>query len=295
MDRITAADVFVTIVEHGSLSAAAERLNMSRPKITRYLAAMETWTGSRLLHRSTRRLSLTPTGETVLSQCRDLLRAAGEVENVIETDGEVIRGTLRVACPPIFGKRVLIPIFHEFLLHNPLVNLDINSGHRSVDLISERVDLAIRITNELYPNLIARRLGECQSVVCAAPEYLNRAGTPKNLDDLSQHNCLVYSYFDKDLWFFNRDDAPCSMAVSGNLRSNESSMLLKATLTGVGISMLPEFAVRDHINSGALMPLLPDFEPQVLRIFGLFNSRQHMPRALRLLIDLLVKRLKSYR
>ncbi|CRR27362.1 D-malate degradation protein R [Pseudomonas aeruginosa] len=159
--------------------------------------------------------------------------------------------------------------------------------------MEERIDLALRIANQLDPNLIARRLGECRSVICAAPDYLRRHGTPRRPEDLALHNCLTYSYFGRSLWQFERDGEPISVPVGGSLSANESTVLLEAAAAGAGISQQPLYSAAPLIRSGRLVALLPEWSPQVLGIHAVYASRRQMPPALRALLDFLVERMAA--
>lgn len=287
MDRLRAAEVFAEIVGRGSLSAAAERLGMSRAMVTRYLAEMETWAGARLLHRTTRRLSLTPSGEQALARCQQMLALAAEVPTPAE-DVEGPRGLLRIACSQSLAQDVLMPVVSAFLRRFPLVAVDFRIDARPVNLVEERIDLAIRITNDLDPNLIARRLGVCDSVVCAAPAYLEAHGVPRRPEDLATHNCLTYSLFGRSLWLFHDTaDEPVSVPVAGNLSANESHVLLAAAEAGAGVALQPAYAVTAAVASGRLVPLLTGYRPQALGIHAIYASRRHMSPALRTLLDVL--------
>lgn len=288
MDRLTAAEVFVQIAERGSMAAAAQALDMSRAMVTRYLAQMEQWTGARLLHRTTRRLSLTPAGEQTLARCRQLLEIADEVA-VTETDGaEPVRGLLRVACSQSLAQMVLAGVVHRFLQQHPQAAIDLRIDARAVNLVEERIDLAIRITNDLDPNLIARRLGECDSVVCAAPAYVAAHGQPLRPADLALHRCLTYAYFSRSLWeFTDAEGEPLSVPVGGSLSANESQVLLAAAVEGTGISMQPAYAAAPLLASGALVQLLPGYRPQSLGIHAIFATRRQMAPVLRAMVDAL--------
>ena len=288
MDRITAAEVFVQIAERGSMAAAADALEISRAMVTRYLAAMEQWAGARLLHRTTRRLSLTAAGEQALAHCRRMLEIAGELVVPPPDQDDPVRGLLRVACAQSLAQEVLMAPVSAFLRAHPQAAIDLRIDARPVNLVEERIDLAIRITNELDPNLIARHLGDCDSVVCASPAYLAAHGTPQRMDDLAVHNCLTYSYFGRSLWNF-RDAAgePVSVPVGGNLSANESQVLLAATLQGVGIGLQPLYAAAGALARGELVALLTDHVPQPLGIHGIYASRRQMPPVLRAMLDAL--------
>ncbi|MCS6229474.1 LysR family transcriptional regulator [Shewanella baltica] len=318
MDRLEAAKVFVTIVERGSMVSAANALDMSRSMVTRYLSEMEEWSGARLLHRSTRSLSLTPAGEQVLDYCHRLLELANEVPAVSHASVAIPRGLLRISCSQFLAHQILAPVVHQYLASYPQASVNIHVSSQTVDLVAERIDLAIRITNELDPNLIARRLGECESVVCAAPSYLAARAAVLHPEDLTQHNCLTYSYFGDVMWRFYQTDLAAkqtqalnvepksdqgqaanqvlnmsqgqafNVPVNGNFSANDSMVVLNATLAGEGIAMQPRWAAKPYLDSGQLVPLLTEFMPQSLGVYGVYQSRKHMQPALRVMMDMLV-------
>lgn len=306
MDRLEAAKVFVTIVERGSMISAANALDMSRSMVTRYLSEMEEWSGARLLHRSTRSLSLTPAGEQVLDYCHRLLELANEVPAVSHAAVAIPRGLLRISCSQFLAHQILAPVVQQYLASYPQASVNFHVSSQTVDLVAERIDLAIRITNELDPNLIARRLGECESVVCAAPSYLAARAAVLHPEDLTQHNCLTYSYFGDVMWRFYKTDEGAKQAqalnsdpksnqgqvfnvpVNGNFSANDSMVVLNATLAGEGIAMQPVWAAKPYLDSGQLVPLLTEFKPQSLGVYGVYQSRKHMQPALRVMMDMLV-------
>ncbi|GIU03042.1 LysR family transcriptional regulator [Shewanella morhuae] len=306
MDRLEAAKVFVTIVERGSMVSAANALDMSRSMVTRYLSEMEEWSGARLLHRSTRSLSLTPAGEQVLDYCHRLLELANEVPAVNHAAVAIPRGLLRISCSQFLAHQILAPVVRQYLASYPQASVNLHVSSQTVDLVAERIDLAIRITNELDPNLIARRLGECESVVCAAPSYLAARAAVLHPEDLTQHNCLTYSYFGDVMWRFyqtavavkqhqalNSDPTlnqgqAFNVPVNGNFSANDSMVVLNARLAGEGIAMQPLWAAKPYLDSGQLVPLLTKFTPQSLGVYGVYQSRKHMQPALRVMMDMLV-------
>ncbi|MGS0622675.1 LysR family transcriptional regulator [Ralstonia sp. VS2407] len=295
MDRITSAEVFVAIVDRGSLSAAAEGLDMSRAMVTRYLAEMEAWSGARLLHRTTRRIGLTPAGEVTLARCRQMLEIASQMAVADGLEADTPRGLLRIACAQSLAQQTLSVAVTAYLRRYPQTAVDLVVDNRTINLVEERIDLAVRITNDLDPNLIARPLGTCESVVVAAPSYLAAHGTPRRVEDLAIHNCLTYSYFGKSLWKFTdaKTGAPSDVPVGGNLSANESMVLLTAAREGAGIVLQPVFAAAPLIASGQLVRLLPDHVPQALGIHGVYSSRRQMPAALRAMLDFLVDWFKA--
>lgn len=295
MDRITAAEVFVCIAERASMTSAADALDMSRAMVTRYLAQMERWAGARLLHRTTRRLSLTEAGEETLGRCRRMLEVATDMALTPSDEADVPRGLLRVACAQSLAQDVLARAVAEYLRRHPLAAIDLHIAARPVNLVEERIDLAIRITDELDPNLIARPLGHCPSVICAAPAYLAAHGTPRSAHELATHNCLTYSYFGKSLWEFDQEGERIAVPVSGNLSANESQVLLAAAIEGAGIAMQPVYSASGPIAQGRLVALLPGLMPRPLGVYGLYGSRRQMPASLRVLLDFLVERFADAR
>ncbi|KGT91241.1 LysR family transcriptional regulator [Enterobacter cancerogenus] len=292
MDRVTAASVFNRICELGSLSAAARALDISRPMVSRYLDEMEKWAGARLLHRSSRRLTITPAGEKVLEKTRMLARLADEITGQGEP-GEP-QGTLRVACAHSTATHILGPMIPAFLARYPLLRIELEINNQPVSLVGERIDVAVRITDNPEPGAIARRLGECASVVCASPDYLRKHGIPETPQDLSQHNCLHYSRFAGQSWQFNDANGDAlTTAVSGNFSAGISSVLCDAAIAGCGLAMVPEMEARAGIANGQLQCVLPDFTPKTLGIYGLYMSRERQPAALRLFLDAVQQQLAS--
>jgi len=289
MDRIVAANVFVAIAERGSLSGAAELLDMSRAMVTRYLAEMENWSGARLFHRTTRRINLTAAGEATLARCREILALAEQVPVVDDPAGKEPRGILRIACSQSLAQASLAAAVTAYLQRYPRTAVDLQIGGKATNLVEERIDLAIRITNQLDPGMIARRLGSCPSVVCAAPGYLKVHGTPRRAEELTQHNCLTYAYFGKSLWHFERAGKAISVPVSGNLSANESTVLLQAAVEGAGIVMQPVFSAAPLLASKKLVAVLPRCKPETLGIHGVYISRQHQPAIMRTMLDFLLK------
>ncbi|SEI13430.1 LysR family transcriptional regulator [Pseudomonas fuscovaginae UPB0736] len=290
MDRLTAMRVFVTVVDLGSQSAAADHLEMSRPVVSRYLAELEDWIGARLMHRTTRKLSLTAAGSETLPRCRQLLELSGDLQAAVRTPDEAPRGLLRISVSTSFGQAQFADAMTEYVRRFPGVNVDLQMLDRTVNLVDERIDLAIRASNDLDPNLIARRLTVCRSVICASPAYLREHPAPQRVEDLSRYNCLTHSYFGKSLWHFEQDGEPVSVPVQGNISANEASTLLRAAVAGAGISMLPTYQAWEYLRSGELVRLLAHAEPRTMDMYAVYASRKHMPATLRSMLDFLVLR-----
>jgi DNA-binding transcriptional LysR family regulator len=207
--------VFVTVVDLGSQSAAADHLDLSRPVVSRYLAELEDWVGARLMHRTTRKLSLTAAGSEILPRCRQMIELSTDMQAAVSEPHDAPRGLLRISVSTSFGQAQLADAMAAYVKRYPGVSIDLQMLDRTVNLVDERIDLAIRTSNDLDPNLIARRLTVCRSVVCAAPAYLQEQAAPLRVEELSRHNCLTHSYFGKSLWHFEEDGEPVSVPVQG--------------------------------------------------------------------------------
>jgi len=290
MDRLNAMRVFVTVVDLGSQSAAADHLQLSRPVVSRYLAELEEWVGARLMQRTTRKLSLTAAGLETLPRCRQLLDLAGDLQAAVRQPEDAPRGALRISVSTSFGQAQLVDAVAAYVRRYPGVKVELQMLDRTVNLVDERIDLAIRTSNDLDPNLIARRLTVCRSVVCAAPAYLREHGTPQRVEELSRHNCLTHAYFGHSLWQFEVGGQLIAVPVEGNISANEAMTLQKAALAGAGIAMLPTYQAATALRTGELVRLLPEARPQQLNLNAVYTSRKHMPATLRSMLDFLAQR-----
>lgn len=289
MDKLTAMEVFVTVVDCGSQSAAAEKLDLSRPVISRYLAELEDWSGSRLLHRTTRRLSLTDAGSKFLPRCRHILEMASDMRGASDLSENTPQGVLRITVSSSFAQAQMAQAVSAYIKKYPNVGIELLLLDRTVNLIDERIDLAIRITNDLDDQLIARQLSVCRSVVCASPAYLRENGIPVTADELVLHQCLTHSFHGKTSWVFERNGEQVSYPVPSRISANEATVLMQAALAGAGVALLPTYLASSYIRSGALIALLPDYRAVELGIYGVYASRKHMPAALRTMLDFLVE------
>ena len=283
--------VFSEVAKRGSFTAAADHLDMTRVKVTRYVTALEQWLGTRLLQRSTRNISLTEAGQGFLLQCEKMLALEEDIQLSLGARDSAPKGQLRITCSTSFAQAHLADAVVEYLQRYPEVSVDLMMVDRTVNLIEERVDLAIRISGELDPGLVARRLASCHSVVCASPDYLARHGTPQSPQELVDHNCLCYANFGKGVWRF-KDQAgeELSVPVSGNLSANEVGTLTQATLSGGGIALQPTYLAGPLIRSGQLVPLLTEWTAPPMYLWGVYLSRQHVPASLRTMLDFLAER-----
>lgn len=285
--------VFVTVVDLGSQSAAADHLELSRPVVSRYLAELEDWVGARLMQRTTRKLSLTAAGNETLPRCRQMLELAGDLQTAVRRPDDAPHGELRISVSTSFGHAQLVEAIADYVKRYPAVKIDLQMLDRTVNLVDERIDLAIRTSNDLDPNLIARRLTVCRSVICASPAYLREHPAPQQVEDLTRHNCLTHSYFGHSLWHFEVHGEAVSVPVQGSISANEALTLQRATLAGAGIAMLPTYLVAESLRSKALIRVLPDAKPRELNLNAVYTSRKHMPATLRSMLDFLAERFSA--
>jgi DNA-binding transcriptional LysR family regulator len=290
MDHLSAIRTFIQIADQGSLTRAAEALDLSRAMVSRHLESLERWLGTRLLHRTTRRVSLSEAGQEALPRLRQMLELATDVQSLAGARRTEPTGKLRITTSLSFATSSLTQAMVEFQVRYPRIEIELLTIDRAVDLVGERIDLAVRITNHLDEGVVARRLATCRSVLCAAPAYLKRRGAPHRPDDLTAHECITHSFGTRAEYRLRKAGRLTTVAVKGSISSNETLVLRQAALAGAGIAMLPTYFVRDDLAEGTLVRLLPDHEPEPLGIHAVFLSRQHQPQPLKLLIDFLAER-----
>jgi len=292
LDRVISMQVFARVATLGSFSAAARALDLSQTMVTKHVAALEGRLGVKLLHRSTRRLVLTEGGRNYLAACERILSEIEEAEASASLDRIEPRGTLRLNVPLTFGFRHIAPALAEFNRLHPAVSFDLGLADRYVDLIEEGWDLAIRIGRLKDSSLVARRLADCRTVVCAAPSYLKEHGIPKTLDDLPRHNCLGYtlpSAIGANRWTFGQD-GEIVVPVQGNLRANNGDALLAAAVAGQGLIYQPTFIVGDSLRDGSLVPVLPGYPTYQPGIHAVLPSGRQAPAKVRAFVAFLSQR-----
>lgn len=290
MDRLTAMQVFVEVARSGSFSATADKLDMSRAMVTRYVSTLEQWLGARLLQRTTRSVTLTDAGESCLRRSQQMLALMDDVEE--ETSGQdgALRGQLRITCSVSFAHAQMAAAVVDFLRMYPELKIDLNASEGALNLVEARIDLAIRISAEPDPALIGRVLAPCASVLVASPGYLRAHGTPQQPADLGAHRCLSYANFGKSLWKLQRGEVREQVRVGSHFSGNEATALLQAALAGGGIAMQPTYLANPHLRAGALEAVLPQWELPTMGIYALYPSRKNLSPAVRALLDFLVER-----
>ena len=294
MDRLTAMRVFAEVATTGSFSATADKLDMSRAMVTRYVAEMEQWLQARLLQRTTRSVTLTDAGELALRRCQQMLALTTDLEEETATTAEgKLRGQLRLTCSVSFAYAQLGAAIADFLARHPQLKIDLDASEGSLNLVERRIDLAIRISAEPDPTLIGRPLAQCDSVLVASPTYLAAHGVPQQPADLAQHRCLSYANFGKSVWQLSRGDMVERVGVTSPFSANEATTLMRAALADGGIALQPTYLVNPYLRSGALQAVLPEWDLPVMTIYALYPSRRHLSPAVRALLDFLVQRFEG--
>jgi len=292
MDRFNALRVFTQVVELGGFSRAAERLGLSTTAVSRQVADLEAHLQTRLLNRTTRRLSLTESGQAFYGRAVQLLQDLQEAEQEASKAAITAHGTIRLTTSLNFGTHRVAPAIAGFLARHPDVKFDVQLSDRIVDLVEEGFDLAIRIGGAGAENLVARKLGETCLVPCAAPEYLAKHGTPMTPDDLARHNCFTYEYAaTRNQWSFRGPDGrEHTVRVRGAVHSNSGDLNSALAARGAGIAFEPDFIVGEDVRAGRLVALLPDYPVPPAPIYAVYPTRKHLSAKVRLFVGYLVER-----
>ena len=290
MDRLTAMRVFVEVAHSGSFSATADKLDMSRAMVTRYVGALEQWLQARLLQRTTRSVTLTDAGETCLRRSQQMLALVDDVEEETASQDGALRGQLRITCSTSLAYAQMATAITAFLELHPQLKIDLNASEGALNLVEARIDLAIRISAEPDPMLIARPLAPCDSVLVASPGYLAQQGRPRSPADLATHRCLSYANFGKSVWRFQRGKDQTQVSVASHFSANEATALLQAALAGGGIALQPTYLANPHLAQGTLQVVLPQWQVPAMTIYALYPSRKNLSPAVRALLDFLVER-----
>ena len=290
MDRFLELRSFAEVVDAGSFVAAAGRLGLSKAAVSRHIAELEARLAVRLLHRTTRKLSLTEDGEVFHARARQLLADLEEAESEITSRSREAVGLLRVSVPVSFGIRHLAGVWGAFRDAHPRVTLEVNLSDRIADLAEEGLDVAVRIARLSASTLVTRQLAATRVVLCASPGYLRRAGTPVHPSELARHAVVAYSYWsDRDEWEFTGPEGPVQVHVRGAIRSNNGDVCLAAALQDQGLILQPTFIVGEDLRAGRLVEVLPRYRLPVLGIHAVYQSRKNLTPRVRRLVDFLVE------
>jgi DNA-binding transcriptional LysR family regulator len=293
MDLIGALSAFVRVTETGSFSAVARETNASQSAVTRQIAQLEQHFAVRLFHRTTRRLSLTDDGKTLLGHARHMLENAEEMEAALGRQSGEPRGLVRLGTS-VAGGLFLATRVPVLLARHPGLSVELVMSDRNTDMIEERLDLAFRTGEIADASLVARRVGVLGRAVVAAPIYLERHGAPSTPEDLAGHMCLIHDATpEPDLWRFTGLEGPTSVQVSGAFLANDSEAVRRAARAGHGIALLPEIQLIDDLRAGRLFRLLEDYPSERVPVHIVYPSRRNLAPRTRVVMDFMVEQTRQ--
>lgn len=294
MDKFLEMKTFAAVVDGGSFVQAADALDMSKPAVSRHVAELEQRLGVRLLHRTTRKLSLTEEGRLFYGRCKTLLADVEVAEEEITAKSIAVKGLIKLNVPISFGLWELAPLWPDFMTRFPEVELDITFADRIVDLVEEGFDMAVRIARLPNSSLVSRKLASTRLVLCASPAYLKTHGKPKHPSELADHAVLSYSLLATgDLWNFDGPDGAVSVTVKPIMRTNSGDTCIAAARKHKGVVLQPSFMVNSDLQSGALVELMPTYRSIAFGIYAVYPTRHYVSPKVRALIDFLAKALKN--
>jgi len=285
--------VFAYVAEAKNFSAAARTLGITKSATSKQVSRLEQALGARLLNRTTRSLSLTEVGAQVYEHCARIVAESEAALLAAQRLAAEPRGTLKISASVAFGKQHIAPLMPEFLARYPEIQVQLVLADRFVDMAEEGFDLVVRLTENPGLNLVARRIAPIRYVVCAAPDYLKRMGTPETPQELTRHNCLFYANETfQNLWRFEGAGGQTAVKVAGNFQVNSSEAIREALLDGLGISLAPTFTVGADLRCGALRAVLTDYRPQGgfgSSIYAVYLPNRQLAPKVRALVDFLVE------
>ena len=294
MDRLEAMTLFVAAVEAGSLSAAARRSGVPLATVSRKVSDLERHLKTRLLNRSTRRLTLTDAGDAYLAACRRILDEVGEAERNAGGEYNAPTGELSIAAPIVFGRLHVLPIVTAFLAAYPQVDVRLTLGDRISQLAEEHIDLAVRIGRLPDSRMVAMGVGSIRHVVCASPAYLAGHGTPNTPQDLETHSCVTFEGLGSlAAWMFAADKTDFPVTIRSRLKVNTAEAAIDAAIAGVGLTRVLSYQIVAAVRSGALCPVLVDFEPEPWPVNLVHSGHGRLPVKLRAFLDFAAPRLRE--
>ena len=286
MDRIDAMRAFVAVVTEGSFSNAANTLQLSPQLVSKYVSKLEEQLNTRLLNRTTRKVSLTEAGSHYFGHAQQILLSIDDMESKLGGLQQNPKGVLRISAPVSFALKHMAKLITDFQIHYPLVKVDLQLTDRKVDIVEEGFDVALRIGQLKSSSLIAKKVAPIRVMLCAAPDYLNKHGTPTQPEDIAEHRYLHYSYMNMD----GKDDIYQLLKAKylkqgSELRSNNGDVLVDAAIAGAGIVLQPTFIISEALSSGKLVVVLPELEPEALGLYAVYAHRKLLPHKVRCFID----------
>ncbi len=294
MDKLQAMRIFVRVAELNSFSGVAQQFGVARSVVTRQVAALENHLGTKLMARSTRRLTLTSEGASYLEKCRVILNLVDAAETGIAEERLTPRGLIRISVPLSFGLKRVMPHLLEFMRRYPEVNLDMDYSDRRVNLIEDGIDLSIRITHKLESNDVVRKISHSRLCVIASPDYLARCGTPAHPSELTHHQCLGYTIAGgQQAWQFLVNGQLLSFPLRSQINANNGEALTEAAAQGLGITCQPDFIAQPYLAAGKVKEILTNYALPELGIYAMLPSNRQIPHRVRVLMDFLIAEISA--
>lgn len=295
MDWMQPMRIFVSVVQNGSLSSAGRQLGLSPASVSRHIGALEESLGCRLVNRTSRKLTLTEAGELYYAKVGEILQQIAEANDSVAQLQAQPRGTLRVHSRVLVGHLHVMPVLPEFLARYPDVTVDLAMSNRVIDVVEQNIDVDIRIGKLVDSSLVARKLAASERFICAAPAYLDAHPPIATPADLAEHNCLTYRInVGRTVWrFLDGERTLQEIPVSGTFTTDNGYALLTATLSGIGVALMPDWSIRDHLAGGRLRRILPGYRVSHMEfdngIYAVFQKSRHMSAKVRVFIDWLAE------
>ena len=294
MDRLDSMSILVTAADEGSLSAAARRLGIPLTNVSRKVSELEAYLKTRLVNRSSRRLTLTDAGRSYVTDCKRILELVGEAERAATGEYSAPKGDLTITAPIVFGRLHVLPVVTEFLKAYPEIDVRLVFADRIVNLFEEQIDLAVRIGDLPDSTLIATRIGAIRHVVCGSPDYFAARGMPETPDKLGRHDCITFEgLISPSVWTFTFGKATKSVPVHSRLIVNTAEAAINAAAAGVGITRVLSYQVAQDIRANQLVLALKDFEPAPWPVSLVYTGQRLLPSKVRVFLDYAVPRLKA--
>ncbi|WP_288984670.1 LysR family transcriptional regulator [uncultured Pseudoalteromonas sp.] len=285
MDKLTTMKTFLAVVQEGSFSKAADKLDISPQLVSKYISALEDNLRTRLLHRTTRKVSVTEAGNQYYQRCQQVVIDIEDMENSLNNLSENVSGVLSISAPMSFGTKHLAGLLVDFQKQYPNLKLDLRLTDQYVDIVEQGIDIALRIGVLKNSTLIAKKIAPIRLAVFASPDYLERHGTPQTLLDLQSHNYLRYSHSEPTKRLFGVNELKSELKLESNFVANNGDLLLNTAIAGGGIAMQPTFIAGEALAQGKVVRILNDYEPEPMGLYMVYANRQFLPSKVRAFVD----------
>ncbi|KAA1157424.1 LysR family transcriptional regulator [Pseudoalteromonas fuliginea] len=285
MDKLTTMKTFLAVVQEGSFSKAADKLDISPQLVSKYISALEDNLHTRLLHRTTRKVSVTEAGNQYYQRCQQVIIDIEDMENSLNNLSENVSGVLSISAPMSFGTKHLAGLLVDFQKQYPNLKLDLRLTDQYVDIVEQGIDIALRIGVLKNSTLIAKKIAPIRLSVFASPDYLERHGMPQTLLDLQSHNYLRYSLSEPTKRLFGVNELKSELKLESNFVANNGDLLLNTAIAGGGIAMQPTFIAGEALAQGKVVRILQDYEPDPMGLYMVYANRQFLPSKVRAFVD----------